>query len=257
MTKPWRDREPEPKSEPGRLVAGLQPVREAVRAHRAALFRICIEKGENPRLDALARFASDQGKAAERLPRRDLDRLSGGARHQGALCWAPELELVSFEALCQRPDLLGVALDGIQDPQNFGAVVRSAHALGGAAIIWPEHASAPLTPATFRASAGAIEHATLCRVAALHGALREARGFGVQVIGLDAHAQTSLRDLDLRRPTVLVIGSEHEGMKRATRRDCDTLAQLAPLSSLDSLNASVAAGIALYEAAIQRLKTDS
>jgi 23S rRNA (guanosine2251-2'-O)-methyltransferase len=148
-----------------------------------------------------------------------------------------------------------VALDGVQDPQNFGAVVRSAHGLAGAAIIWPEHASAPLTAATFRASAGAIEHATLCRVPVLHGALSEAQARGVQVVGLDAHAPGPLRDLDLTRATVLVIGSEHEGMKRATRRQCDVLAHLVPLRNLDSLNASVAAGIALYEAAIQRIKS--
>lgn len=257
MPKPRRDREPEGDVEPGRLVAGLQPVREAVRAHGGTLLRICIEKGDNPRLEALARFANDQGKPAERLTRREIDRLSGGVRHQGALCWAPELPLVPFASLYARSDLLGVALDGIQDPQNFGAVVRSAHALGGAAIVWPEHASAPLTPATFRASAGAIEHATLCRVPALHGALREARDHGVQVVGLDAHAQTSLRSLDLTAPTLLVIGSEHEGMKRATRRECAVLAQLAPLKHLDSLNASVAAGVALYEAVIQRLKTNT
>lgn len=255
MPKPRLSRDGEASAAPGRLVAGLQPVREAVRAHGPALTRICIERGDNPRLDALARFAKDQGLTPERLPRAELDRLSRGVRHQGALAWAPELRLVNFTSLCERADLLAVALDGIQDPQNFGAVVRSAHALGGAAIVWPEHASAPLSPATFRASAGAIEHATLCRVSSLHGALAEATRRSVQVVGLDAHAPASLCDLDLIRPTVLVVGSEHEGMKRATRRQCDTLARLAPLRSLDSLNASVAAGIALYEAVIQRMKT--
>jgi 23S rRNA (guanosine2251-2'-O)-methyltransferase len=237
------------------LVAGLQPVREAVRAHGSALLRVCIEQGENPRLDALARFAGDQGRVAERVPRRELDRLAHGVRHQGALCWAPELALIDFASLCARPDLLALALDGLQDPQNFGAVVRSAHGLGGAAIVWPEHASAPLTAATFRASAGAIEHATLCRVPVLHGALAHARERGVQVVGLDAHAPTALRDLDLRGPTLLLIGGEHEGMKRATRRQCDALAHLVPLRDIDSLNASVAAGIALYEATIQRMKS--
>jgi 23S rRNA (guanosine2251-2'-O)-methyltransferase len=178
-------------------------------------------------------------------------------RHQGALAWAPPLVLVDFASLCNDAELLGLALDGVQDPQNFGAVIRSAHGLSGAAVIWGEHSSAPLSPSTFRASAGAIEHARLCRVPSLHQALAAAREAGVHVVGLEARAPTSLRSVDLGRPTLLVIGNEHEGMKRATRKQCDTLAHLVPLRDIDSLNASVAAGAALYEAAVQRMKSDT
>ncbi len=239
----------------GRLVMGLQPVREAVRAHGTRLARVLIQRSESPRLDALLRFASDQGVAVERASRAELDRLSRGGMHQGALAWAPALRLHALSELVAEPSLLALALDGIQDPQNFGAVIRSAVSLGGAALVWGEHSSAPLTPATFRASAGAIEYAKLCKVRSLHGSLTEARAAGVQVIGLDPHAPLPLRGFDLTLPTLLVIGSEHEGMKRAVRRACTGLAHLMPPTSVDSLNASVAGGIALYEAAIQRAKS--
>lgn len=241
----------------GRLVAGLQPVREAIRVHRADLARLVVQSGDNPRLEALARYANDQGLEVERASKAQLDRLSQGQQHQGALAWAPELELVRFGDLIAEPTLLAVALDSIQDPQNFGAVVRSAVALGNAAIVWGEHASAPLTPATFRASAGAVEHARLCRVRSLHGALGEATLAGVQVIGLDAHAPSALCEADLQGPTLIVIGSEHQGMKRAVRRACSALAHLVAPGAIESLNASVAAGIALYEAGVQRMKTRS
>jgi 23S rRNA (guanosine2251-2'-O)-methyltransferase len=160
-----------PNTRAGRLVIGLQPVREAVRRHGTALTRVIVQSGDQPRLEALGAIRADQGLKVERVGRPILDRMSQGRTHQGAITFAPELELTPIASLLGESTLLGVALDGIQDPQNFGAVVRSAVALGGAAVIWGEHASAPLTPATFRASAGAVEHATLCRVASLHGAL--------------------------------------------------------------------------------------
>jgi 23S rRNA (guanosine2251-2'-O)-methyltransferase len=242
-------------SDEPRLVTGMQPVREAIRVHRERLSRVVVDARSQPRLDALARFASDNGVGqVDRRPSRELDRLSGGAQHQGALAFAPPLVLLDETALLDRADLLGVALDGIQDPQNFGAVIRSAVGIAGAVVLWGEHRSAPLTPATFRASAGAIEHAELCRAPSLVGALTAARDRGVQVVGLDAHSERMLCDVDLVQPTWLVIGSEGEGMGRAVRRACSVHAKLLPMARLDSLNASVAAGIALYEAITQRLR---
>ncbi len=236
-----------------RLIAGLQPVREAIRVHGQQLERVLVDDRRLPRLDAVVRFASDQGVArVDRVARSELDRLSGGAQHQGVLAFGPALEILEPHSLWTDPSLLAVALDGIQDPQNFGAVIRSATGIAGAAVLWGEHSSAPLTAATFRASAGAIEHARLARARSLPGALTQARGAGVQVVGLDAHAEQLLSAVDLTGPTVLVIGSEGEGMGRATRRGCSVLARLVPDSRLDSLNASVAAGIALYEAIRQR-----
>jgi 23S rRNA (guanosine2251-2'-O)-methyltransferase len=251
---PKRRREaPHTIEHPGRLIAGLQPVREAIRVHGSKLLRVAVSAEPTPRLDAVARFAEDQSVPhVDRVPRSELDSLSGGTTHQGVLCWAPALTLVALPALADDPELLAIALDGIQDPQNFGALIRSAVGLADAAVIWPEHAAAPLSTATFRASAGAIEHARLCRVASLTSALNELAERGVQVVGLDAHANQELRELDLKRPSVLVIGSEHTGLSRAVRRACGASARLVAPRSIDSLNASVAAGIALYTARIQR-----
>lgn len=241
-----------------RLIVGLQPVREAIRVHRSALQRVAIEEKPSPTLDALARFATDQGVGEViRAPRSELERWTEGGQHQGAVAWGPELRLLPLEDLLADPNLLALALDGIQDPQNFGAVIRSAVGVAEAAVVWGEHSSAPLSPATGRASAGAIEHARLCRVPSLVGALTAARERGLAVIGLDAHAKLRVGELDLSGPTLLVVGNEHEGMGRAVRRACSAVGRLTSSGRIDSLNASVAAALALHEAAIYRLKTST
>jgi 23S rRNA (guanosine2251-2'-O)-methyltransferase len=238
-----------------RLIAGLQPVREAIRVRRFGLKRVALEEKPSPTLDALARFATDQGVGEViRVPRSELERWTEGGQHQGVVAWGPELTLLPFEPLLDDPQLLALSLDGIQDPQNFGAVIRSAVGVADAAVIWGEHSSAPLSPATGRASAGAIEHARLCRVPSLVGALTVARERGVAVVGLDAHAPQRVGELDLSGPTILVVGNEHEGMGRAVRRACSAVGRLTASGRIDSLNASVAAALALHEAAICRLK---
>jgi 23S rRNA (guanosine2251-2'-O)-methyltransferase len=236
-----------------REVFGIQPVREAIRAHGARLQEVIVEAGEHPQLQALARFARDHGvKVVASAPRAELDRRAQGVRHQGALAVAPDLALVPLADLVVPPDALFIALDEIQDPQNFGAVVRSAVALGAHAVLWAEHASAPLSPATFRASAGAIEHASLCRVASLPTAMAHLAQLGVESIGLDAAGEADLATVDLTGPVLLVIGSEGKGLKRSVRRACRSTARLPMAGRIDSLNASVAAALTLYEAIRQR-----
>ena len=214
-----------------RLVLGTQPVREAIRAHGGALLEVLVQTGVGKaaaRLDALARFASDRGVArVRRCSADDLDRIARGTTHQGAAAYAPPLTLAAPSELVLDPGLVAVALDGVQDPQNFGATVRSAVAVARAAVVWPESASAPLSPATFRASAGAIEHATLCRVPSLRDWLIEAGSRGAMVVGLDASADAALETLPLQAPLVIVIGSEHRGLSRAVRGACTHLARLA------------------------------
>jgi 23S rRNA (guanosine2251-2'-O)-methyltransferase len=253
--KPPRQEIRSPYSQAPRLIVGAQAVREAVRAHGHALAQVIVEQTEGDaagRLDALARFAADQGIAVARVARRELDVLSSGAQHQGAAAWGPELALMSGEDVLALPDPLIVALDGIQDPQNFGAVVRSAVALGASAVVWPENASAPLTPATFRASAGAVEHARLCRVPSLVRFLDDAAARSLKIVGLAAEAREPLHELDLKGPTVLVVGSEHAGLGKAVRQRCSSLGRLTLRGPIDSLNASVACAVSLYVASIQR-----
>jgi 23S rRNA (guanosine2251-2'-O)-methyltransferase len=236
----------------GRLVIGIQPVREAIRVHGSALARVQIERSVSPTLDALERFAKDQGVAVERVKRAELDRLSHGARHQGVVAFAPDLALTPLDALDLGTSALVVALDELEDPQNFGAVIRSSVALGATAIVWPEHHSAPLTPATFRASAGAIEHATLCRVPALPEALAQLRAKGLSIVGLDASAERALSEIPLAGSVALVIGAEGKGLRKGVKRACDALARLPMRGPLAALNASVAVAIALYETSRQR-----
>ncbi|WP_394828871.1 23S rRNA (guanosine(2251)-2'-O)-methyltransferase RlmB [Pendulispora albinea] len=234
-----------------RLIIGIQPVREAIRSEergRKPPAKILVDDRGSPQLDALARFAHDRGIPVERVSRADIDWHTRGAHHQGVAAIAPELPIVTLEELTLGPRALALALDELQDPQNFGAVLRSAVALGTTAVLWPEHSSAPLSPATFRASAGAVEHATLCRVQSLPTALEELAARGLDVVGLDAHGDELLQEATLELPLVLVVGAEGKGLRKPVKQACRRLVRL-PMKpgAVDSLNASVAAAIALYE----------
>jgi len=238
-----------------RIVCGLQPVREAIRAHGERLERVLVaarDREPSPQLEALARFARDRGAHVERPARGELDRLAHGVHHQGAIALAPDLGMASLADVAVDAGTLVVALDEVQDPQNFGAIIRSAVAMGATAVVWPEHRSAPLSAATFRASAGAVEHATLCRVTSLPPALEDLRSRGVTVVGLDGAADVCIDAIDLAGPLALVVGAEGKGLRKTVKRTCDHLARLPMPGPIDALNASVAVAIALYEAVRQR-----
>jgi 23S rRNA (guanosine2251-2'-O)-methyltransferase len=235
-----------------RSIIGLQPVREAIRARGKLLRTVLVQEDGGPRLDAVARFATDQGIVVERVPRSDLDRRTRGALHQGVLAIAPDVELADLDDLAVNDRTLLLALDGIMDPQNFGAAIRSAVALGASGVLWPEHASAPLSPSTFRASAGAVEHAILCRVNALPHAIATLRDRGVLPVALDVRGTTELSDLSLIGPVAIVIGAEDRGPRRPVLAACAHVARLPLPGPVAALNASVAAAIALYEVVRQR-----
>ncbi len=240
-----------------RLICGLQPVREAIRARGGELERVLIcERDGSAELRALARFARDHGATVEDTAKGELDRLARGARHQGAVALAPALTLRALGELELGERALVVALDELQDPQNFGAVLRSAVAMGSSAVLWPEHSAAPLSAATFRASAGAVEHAVLCRVASLPGALTVLKESGLLVVGLDAGGPDPIDEVDLTGPVALVVGAEGKGLRRGVKASCDRLARLPMGGPIASLNASVALAIGLYEAVRQRAQGD-
>lgn len=235
-----------------RFICGLQPVREAIAAHGAALERVLVEDSDSPQLAAVARFAGDRGAKVERVSRAHLDKMARGARHQGAIAFAPALEILELHDLPLDESTLLVILDEIEDPQNFGAVVRSAVAMGANAVIFPEHHAAPLTAATFRASAGAVEHATLCRIGGVPSAIETLKRQGVHCVGLDTGGDTLLADVDLTKKTALILGAEGKGLRKSVKAACDVLARLPMTTTIASLNVSAAAAMALYEVRRQR-----
>lgn len=235
-----------------RFICGLQPVREAIAAHGAALERVLVEDGDSPQMAAVARFAADRGAKVERVSRAHLDKMARGARHQGAIAFAPALRILELHEVPLEPSTLLVILDEIEDPQNFGAVVRSAVAMGASAVIFPEHHAAPLTAATFRASAGAVEHAVLCRIGGVPSAIETLKRQGVHCVGLDTGGDTLLASVDLTQKTALVLGAEGKGLRKSVKAACDVLARLPMTSTIGSLNVSAAAAMALYEVRRQR-----
>jgi 23S rRNA (guanosine2251-2'-O)-methyltransferase len=237
-----------------RLLLGVQAVREAIRAHGEALDVVVAHPG-NERVEAVARFAADRGARVTRSPVGELDRAARGGKHQGVLAWAPDLAVGDGDALADHaadPGALVVVLDGLTDPQNFGAIIRSAVALGATAIAWPEHGAAPLTAATFRAAAGAIEHAKLFRVRSTLDAVRRLSEAGATTVALDAHGDIELADVPFEGAVALVVGAEDKGPKPSVRKACDHLARLPMRGPLDSLNASVAGALAIYEVVRKR-----
>ena len=193
------------------------------------------------------------GRRVERVARSELDRLSRGVRHQGAVAFAPELGVTPLHDVPLDDRALVVALDEIQDPQNFGAVIRSAVAMSASAVVWPEHRSAPLSPATFRASAG--------RHRARDPVPRRVPSAGARVAARARASSSwawtptvpprSTASISIA-PVAIVVGAEGKGLRKTVKRVCDTLVRLPMPGPIGSLNASVAVAIALYECVRQR-----
>ncbi len=209
------------------------------------------------RLGGLIARAEELGISVERVRRDRLDRKHADLRHQGVLAWtlprhrATEADLADLVAGGAN---LFLALDGVTDPHNLGACLRSADAAGASAVIVPRDRSASLTPAAAKAASGAAETVPLISVVNLARTLRTLRDQGLWAVGLAGDTDTSLYQVDLTLPTVLVLGAEGEGLRRLTRETCDHLAAIPMAGRVSSLNVSVACGIALFEAVRQRAR---
>ena len=189
------------------------------------------------------------------LARAELDRLAQGQTHQGAVLEAdplPVLTPANWAPEALSADALLVLLDGVEDPHNFGAIIRSAAACGAAAVVFPQDRAAPLSPAAVKAAAGGAEYVPLVRVPNLVRTVDTLKQSNYWVYGLDAAGETLLWQADLRRRVALVIGSEGKGMRRLVRDRCDALLRIPLSGPITSLNASVSAAIALAEALRQR-----
>jgi len=209
------------------------------------------------RLAALAQRAREHGIPVSHHSRRELDALSGGARHQGAVLDAaglPELGEHDLEDLLDGLDHapLLLVLDGVQDPQNLGACLRTAAGAGADALVIPRDRAAPLSAAVRKVAAGAAERLPLVRVPNLARVLRMLCRRGVWLVGAEAAGTRSLYQTDLGGPVALVLGAEGRGLRRLTREACDYLVRIPLAAGVESLNVSVAAGVCLYEAVRQR-----
>ena len=239
-----------------RVLAGRRPVLEALRG-KTEVRRVFIEPQRD---DDEVREAADTRKISiAHRDRAELDRLSEGARHQGVVAIAEDYPFCELEDIVSRADgpLALVALDQVTDPQNLGAIIRSAVTLGLDGLIIQKHRAAGITPSVVRASAGATEHASIARVTNLQRTLLSLSKAGLEIIGLDAGGDIDIRDLaPSSQGRVLVVGSEGKGLRRMVRERCDMVAQIRQDGPMDSLNASVAAAIAMYEITGKRATHD-
>lgn len=240
-------------------VLGRNPVVECLRAGvPATALHVAVGATTDERVAEAVHLAADAGISILEVPRGDLDRLTGGALHQGLALVVPPYayahpdELLEIAADAGEPGLI-VALDGVTDPRNLGAVVRSVGAFGGHGVVVPQRRAAGMTAVAWRTSAGTAARVPVARATNLTRTLREYATAGYMIAGLDADGQVSLDDFELASdPLVVVIGSEGKGLSRLVRQTCDVTVSIPMAGTVESLNASVAAGVVLADVARRR-----
>ncbi|MEX2550385.1 MAG: 23S rRNA (guanosine(2251)-2'-O)-methyltransferase RlmB [Nitriliruptoraceae bacterium] len=247
-----------------RLVGGVHPVRELLRAggdvHRLLL---ATGRGEDRTIAELIALADAAGVPVTRVERDELDQRTDGLVHQGVVAVAGPFRTVTLEHVLEAAARAGdvpllVALDGVTDPHNLGSIARTAEAVGAHGLLLPGRRAAGITPTAEKSAAGALAHLPVVEVGNLVRTLSELAEAGVWSLGLDGDAEVALADHPLvGEPCVLVIGAEGAGLARLTRERCDGLVRLPMHGRIGSLNASVAAGIALYELRRQRDQASS
>lgn len=235
-------------------LTGIHSVREALRAGRP-LDRILIARGRHgERVEEIVRLARERGVPVRFEDRAQLDRAAATREHQGVAALLAAQPSVALEDLLRRqpPPGLLVLLDGVEDPHNLGAIIRTALAAGAGGVVIPERRSASLTEAVARASAGALAHLPVARVKNLPRALEELKHAGYWLIGLDERAPMPYTAVDFTARAGLVLGSEGKGLHELVRKRCDFLVSIPTRGPVRSLNVSVAAGIVLFEAVRQK-----
>jgi 23S rRNA (guanosine2251-2'-O)-methyltransferase len=239
------------------VLYGIGPVLEALRAGRRRVHRLWIAegRGHDRRLEELLRLARAAGAATSGAARDELTRRAAGGVHQGVVAEAEPLPRVELDTVLaagrDRPALV-VVLDSVQDPQNLGAVVRTAECAGADAVVVPKDRAASLTPAAVKAAEGAAERLPVVEVVNLARALRTMKEAGLWCVGLAAEGTRAWCEVDYRQPTAIVLGSEGSGLRRIVRETCDHLVAIPLSGRIGSLNVSVAAAVVLYESVRQR-----
>jgi 23S rRNA (guanosine2251-2'-O)-methyltransferase len=239
-------------------ITGIHAVREALEAGRA-FDRIVIAKGrQDTRTEEIVQLARRRDIAVRFEDRGQLDRLANSKDHQGVVALVAAAAVATLESVLARANSskgqigLIVLLDGVEDPHNLGAIVRTALAAGAHGVVIPERRAAGLTDTVARASAGALAHLPVARVTNLARTMEELKEAGYWLVGLDESAEKSYTEVDYTSPTGIVLGGEGKGLHELTRKRCDFVVSLPTVGPVKSLNVSVAAGVVLFEARRQR-----
>jgi 23S rRNA (guanosine2251-2'-O)-methyltransferase len=240
-------------------LTGIHAVREALEAGRA-LDRIVIAKGrQDTRTEEIVQLARKQGVPLRFEDRGQLDRLANSKDHQGIVALAAARPASTLEEIIEAARAsdatkgLIVLLDGVEDPHNLGAIIRTSLAAGAHGVVIPERRAAGLTDTVSRASAGALAHLPVAKVTNLARSMEELKEAGYWLIGLDEEAKQSYTEADYTSPVGIVLGGEGQGLHELTRKQCDFVVSLPTVGPVKSLNVSVAAGVVLFEARRQRI----
>ena len=234
------------------IVYGINPVTEALRAGRVRTLRVSGRSDQ--RVQEVLRLAGAERVPVQRADGMELDRVARGGLHQGVVAEvdeAPEYDTADLVRGAKDAPLI-VVLDGVEDPHNFGAILRVADAAGVDGVIRQTRRAASLDGVAAKASAGAIAHVRIASVVNIARAIDDLKDANVWTVGLAGDAPEGYSDLDLTMPTALVLGAEGDGLRRLVREKCDRLASIPMLGHVGSVNVSVAAGIVLFEAVRQR-----
>lgn len=240
------------------VLYGFHPVMEALVAGRRTIHALMVDRADlSGRRNRLAELAQSRRIDWQALTSDQLRAACGSDQHQGVAAAVSPLPMDSLESVTARPAGTGgscllVLLDSIVDPNNLGAIVRSAHCVGVDAMVIPKDRAVGATPAVSKASAGALEHMRLCRVTNLAGTIGWLKDQGVWVAGMAMEAPQTIFEADLTGPLALVVGGEEKGLRPLVRQQCDFLVSIPLRGRIDSLNASAAAAVVLYEAFRQR-----
>jgi 23S rRNA (guanosine2251-2'-O)-methyltransferase len=241
------------------IVYGINPVLEALKVGRVTA--VWMAKGANPRLQQVADLARQKGIAVRTRDGQALDRLAEGGVHQGVVAELRDAGPLSVEDLVRGAQQRGggpplfVVLDGIEDPHNVGAILRTSDAAGVDGVIRQSRRAAPLGGVVAKASAGAVAHVKVADVVNIARAVEELKEAGVWTIGLAGDAAKRYDDIDFTLPSALVLGAEGDGLRRLVRERCDWLVSIPMRGQVESLNVSVAAAVVLFEAVRQRART--
>jgi 23S rRNA (guanosine2251-2'-O)-methyltransferase len=237
-------------------LTGFHAVEEALSANRP-LDRILITRGRHgDRIEAVVQLAKSRGVPVRFEDRQQVDRLAGTREHQGIAALAAAKPAIELEDLLRSNSgkAVLVLLDGIEDPHNLGAIVRTSLAAGATGVVIPERRAVGLTDTVERASAGALAHLPVARVKNLVRAMEEMKEAGFWLVGLDERAEKNYTEVDLKGSVGIVLGGEGEGLHELTRKRCDFLVSIPTTGPVRSLNVSVAAGVILFEVVRQRGK---